>query len=192
MDSLNCTHCQSPIQPSWRHCPVCGAAISSRTAGQTLSEDPIRGLGAQHAPELMAELVDGGIDITPEMRKSYAREMRIAGIVMIVLGLAAFAVTVLLVVYSAQSMEIFEASEEQFYFYTAVAGGAILSIMGGVLFVSIPSKDGTMSAVTIALGSILSVTLGVLFAVILVVVFIIAMIIAFLNACFNMCEVNSP
>ena len=150
MEPWKCAQCQTPLKPSWKHCPVCGAAQAAPVAGQTLADDPIRGLGARHDPILQAELVDGGIEITPEMRKSYAREMRIAGIAMIVLGLAAFAVVMLLILYAVQSNQIFKASENQFYFYTAIAGGAILSIMGGVIFVSIPSKDGTMSAVTIA------------------------------------------
>lgn len=192
MEPMKCARCQSPIQPAWNHCPACGDAIFWPDARHALSEVPIRGLGAKHDPIFDAELADGDISITPQMKSSYASEMRIVGLLMIVVGLAAFAITTLLLVNSAMSLEILDVTENQFYFYTAIAGGGILAIMAGVIFVSIPSKDGTTSALSIALGSMLSVTLGVLFAVILVLVFIVAMILAFFNACLNACQGNPP
>lgn len=182
-----CARCGAVMQTIWKHCPECGSA--------NLPEKPVEHQIKQLSttkinPIFAAELHDGDIDITPPMRMKYSTEMRITGIVMIVLGLLAFAGVLFGLLYSAENVQTVDFTENRFYTYVGIASAGILALMAGVIVVTIPSKDGTMSAVTIALGSLLSVALGALFAVVLAIVIILAMIIGFINSCFNACQPN--
>lgn len=189
-ETSNCARCGASIQASWKHCPECGSANVPDDSVQhelkrlaTTYDEP-----AEKNPIFAAELDDGDIDITPGMRTKYAIEMRTTGIVMIVLGLLAFVGVLSSLLYSAENIDTFEMNQTRFNTYVGIAAAGILALMAGVIVVTIPSKDGTMSAVTVALGSMLSVALGALFFVVLVLVIIIATIIGFINSCMNACQ----
>lgn len=178
-DPSRCTHCGALVQGSWKHCPECGLAnVTDAKPRKIADKNPI----------FDGELDDGDIDITPQIRAKYAIEMRVTGAVMIVLGLLAFAGVLFSLLYSAEHVDVVEINEYRFYTWVAIACGGIMALMAGVIVVTIPSKDGATSAVTIALGSMLSVALGALFTIILILVIILAMIVGFINSCMNMCQ----